>query len=98
MNKFGKFLCMAALALPLATQAHAQYAQPAPPPPVVERPGPVPYGGAVWVPGHHRWNGYRYVWVPGHYVHARRPGAVWVPWHWVQTPHGWVYRQGHWRY
>lgn len=38
-----------------------------PPPPRVEyRPVLPPYP-AVWVPGHWRWNGYRYVWIRGHY-------------------------------
>ncbi len=40
---------------------------PPPPPPLVEyRPAP-PFRRAVWVPGHWRYNGYRYVWVRGHY-------------------------------
>lgn len=98
MNKCLKLLCMAVLALPLASAAHAQYATSAPPPPVAEQPGPTPYGGAAWIPGHQRWNGRRYVWVPGHYVHARRPGAVYVPGRWVQSRRGWAWRPGHWRY
>ncbi|HEY0792844.1 MAG TPA: YXWGXW repeat-containing protein [Chthoniobacterales bacterium] len=39
----------------------------APPPAIVEyRPAPPPYR-VIWVQGHWRWNGSRYVWVPGHY-------------------------------
>lgn len=41
----------------------------APPPPalIVEtRPAPPRYR-AVWVAGHWRWNGHRYLWVRGHY-------------------------------
>jgi hypothetical protein len=98
MNKLSKLLCIAALAGPLALPALAQYAPQAPPPPVAEAPGPVPYAGAVWVPGYHRWERGAYVWVPGHYERPRRPGAVWIPGHWKQTPRGWVWRPGHWRY
>jgi len=39
---------------------------PAPPPRVEYRPAP-PAHPVVWVRGHWRWNGYRYVWIPGHY-------------------------------
>ncbi len=40
-----------------------------PPPPevIVERRPPPPFAYAVWVPGHWRWNGHRYVWSHGHY-------------------------------
>jgi hypothetical protein len=38
-----------------------------PPPPRVEyRPAPPPYA-VVWVRGHWRWNGYRWIWISGHY-------------------------------
>ncbi|HLH37002.1 MAG TPA: hypothetical protein VKX41_20180 [Alloacidobacterium sp.] len=70
----------------------------APPPVVVERPGPPPRPGYVWVGGYHRWDGYRYVWVPGHYVLPPRPRAVWVPGHWVERRGGWVFVEGHWRW
>ena len=40
---------------------------PPPPPPMVEYRPQRPAYGVVWVPGHWRWNGYRYVWVRGHY-------------------------------
>jgi len=58
------------------------YRQPAPPPPttiVVQRPpAPAPplrveviparpQYPVVWVRGHWRWNGFRWVWIPGHY-------------------------------
>ena len=38
-----------------------------PPPPRVEYRPPGPPFPAVWVPGHWRWNGYRYIWIRGHY-------------------------------
>jgi YXWGXW repeat-containing protein len=68
-----------------------------PPPVVVERPGPPPRAGYVWVPGYHRWDGARYVWVPGRYAYPPRPRAVWVPGRWDHRHDGWVYREGRWR-
>lgn len=41
--------------------------QPAPPPLIVETVPVRPRYAAVWVPGHWRWNGRRYVWIRGHY-------------------------------
>lgn len=70
----------------------------APPPVVIEHPGPPPRTGYVWVGGYHRWDGYRYVWVPGHYVLPPRPRAVWVPGHWAERRGGWVFVEGHWRW
>ncbi len=69
----------------------------APPPVVVERPGPLPGTRYVWVPGYQRWNGVRYVWAPGRYVIPPRPRAVWVPGHWVAGRGGWVFIAGYWR-
>lgn len=68
-----------------------------PPAPIVERPGPPPRTGFVWVGGYHRWNGQRYVWVPGRWVRPPRPHAVWVPAHWVPRRGGYVFVRGHWR-
>ena len=51
----------------------------APPPVVVEHPGPIPNPGWVWVGGYWRWTGHHYVWAHGHWVYPPRPGAVWVP-------------------
>jgi hypothetical protein len=39
----------------------------APPPPRVEYRPPPPSYAVVWVHGHWRWNGYRWVWIAGHY-------------------------------
>lgn len=41
----------------------------APPPPalIVETRPALPRYRAVWVPGHWRWNGRRYIWARGHY-------------------------------
>jgi hypothetical protein len=37
-----------------------------PPAPIVERPGPAPRPGMVWIGGFHHWDGQRYVWTAGH--------------------------------
>lgn len=98
MNWKGRFATGALAFLLAAGAAQAQVVvHVAPPPPVVERPGPVPSGGWVWVGGHHRWDGRRYVWVPGHYVRPPRPHAVWIPGRWVPRQGGYVYVAGHWR-
>jgi len=69
----------------------------APPPVVVEHPGPPPARGYVWVPGYHRWDGVRYVWVPGRYSVPPRARAIWVPGHWAARRGGWVFVAGRWR-
>jgi hypothetical protein len=67
-----------------------------PPPAQVETPPPQPIPGSVWVPGHWRWDGVRYVWMTGHWD-VRPRGATWVPGHWRRAPRGWVWMPGHWR-
>lgn len=69
-----------------------------PPAPIIERPGPPPQRGYVWIAGYHRWNGARYVWVPGRWMVPPRPHAHWVPAHWVHRRRGWMLIEGHWRY
>jgi hypothetical protein len=71
--------------------------QVAPPPVVVEHPGPRPHDGWVWVPGYHRWDGHRYNWVGGRWAAPPRPHAVWVPGHWRHEAGGYVWIEGHWR-
>ena len=39
-----------------------------PPAVIVERPGRPLHAGWVWLPGHYRWNGRRYVWAPGYWA------------------------------
>ena len=68
-----------------------------PPPVVVERPGPPPERGFVWIRGYQRWDGGRYVWVPGHYERPPHPGARWVDHKYVHRNGGWVFQEGHWR-
>lgn len=61
--------------------------------PTVQRPTR-PTGGAVWVSGQWRWNGYRYVWLPGYW--ELNPRGSWTSGHWRATPHGWVWVYGYW--
>jgi hypothetical protein len=68
-----------------------------PPPVIVERPGPPLHAGWVWVPGHYRWYGGRYIWVRGNRVNPPRRGAVWIPGRWVPRGGGYVYVAGSWR-
>jgi hypothetical protein len=68
-----------------------------PPAPVVERRGPPPDRGYVWIAGYHRWEGDHYVWTPGRWDRPPRPGAVWVAHKWVHRHGEWVLIEGHWR-
>lgn len=68
-----------------------------PPAPIIERPGPPPERGFVWIAGYHRWDGAQYVWVPGHYERPPHPGAHWVAHRWVHRHGEWVLVEGHWR-
>jgi len=94
-----KFALAALLALTLLPAA--SYAQVVirvgPPPVIVERPGPPPERGFIWIGGYHRWDGARYVWVPGHYERPPHPGARWVGHRYVRRGGGWVFVEGHWR-
>ncbi len=73
--------------------ASTMYVPTPPPPPRVEkrtaRPGP----GKMWVEGHWKYNGHKYVWVSGGW---RKQGA-WVAGHWVKKPRGWVWVPGHYK-
>jgi hypothetical protein len=90
-----------AVLLALALVPAASYAQVviriAPPPVIVERPGPPPEPGFVWIAGYHRWEGDHYVWTPGHYERPPHPGARWVAHRWVHRHDQWVLVEGHWR-
>lgn len=58
-------LCGLALFAGMATANAQVVVRIGPPAPVVERPGPPPREGFVWVGGYHRWDGHGYVWTPG---------------------------------
>jgi len=91
------FVGIVASALISATAFAQVVVRVAPPPVVVERPGPPPHAGYIWTGGYHRWDGNRYVWVPGRYVVAPHPHAEWIPGHWAERHGGWVFVEGHWR-
>lgn len=101
-----KFAMAVLLALTLLPAAFAQGPLPpgpgqpipaGPPAPIVERPGPPPQHGFVWISGYHRWDGGRYVWVPGRWDRPPRPHARWVPAHYVHRHGGWFFIEGRWR-
>lgn len=94
-----KLLLIATAALLSIPPAFAQriVVRVAPPPVIVEHPGPRPHGGWVWVHGYHRWDGARYVWVSGHWVEPIHPHAVWIDGHWRHDRDGYVWVDGHWR-
>ncbi len=69
----------------------------APPAPIVEAQPPVPYAGAVWMPGHWWWHGRHHTWIAGHYERGQ-PGRAWHRAEWVRTPNGrWRYVPGYWQ-
>ena len=68
-----------------------------PPVPMPEEHEHAPHPGWVWVEGHHRWNGHRYVWVHGYWAPLPHPGAVWVHHHWELRNGVWVLVPGHWQ-
>ena len=67
-----------------------------PPPPrevMVVRPSP----RHVWIQGHYRWTGNRYVWDRGYWTVPPRDRAVWVPGRWDRRNGGHFWIQGYWR-
>jgi hypothetical protein len=68
-----------------------------PPPPIVERRGPPPERGFVWIDGYQRWEGGRYIWFPGRWERPPYPGARWIAHHWVHRHGQWLLIEGHWR-
>jgi len=69
----------------------------APPRARVERRGPAPGRGYVWVPGYQRWDGHAYAWEPGRWDMPPRPRARWEAHHWVKRHGEWVFVEGRWR-
>ncbi len=69
---------------------------PEPPPPLkteikTAKPGP----NAVWIDGHWKWNGHKYVWKPGYW--EKNPRGTWVPGHYTKRSRGHVWVPGHWK-
>src|SRR5262245_61896596 len=98
--RFNKWtgLVLGSFILAGAASVDAQVIVQVPPPhPIVERRGPRPGRGFVWVPGYQRWGGRRYVWVPGQWQRPPRPFSRWVPGRWVRHGRGWEFRGAYWR-
>jgi len=85
---------VAALAFNAAAEVVVQIA---PPRAVIERRGPPPGAGYVWIGGYHRWDGNAYAWNAGRWEQPPRPHARWAAHHWVHRHDGWVLVEGHWR-
>jgi WXXGXW repeat (2 copies) len=67
-----------------------------PPAPIEEVRPPVPFDGAMWIPGFWHFNGARHVWVAGRWS-ARPAGYHWEQHRWEPRPDGrWAQRPGHW--
>lgn len=96
MKKFVLALMLAISLAPAASFAQV-VVRVGPPAPIVERHGPRPGPGFVWISGYHRWDGAHYVWVPGRWDRPPHPGAVWVAHRWVHRNGGYVLVEGHWR-
>ena len=67
-------------------------------PPVekVVKVGPKPFKSVVWISGHWKWNGHKYIWSKGYWTKPKL-GKVWRKGHWVKKPRGWIYIKGHWK-
>jgi hypothetical protein len=69
----------------------------APPPAIVESPGPPPGPGFVWIHGYWIHPHARYEWVRGHWERPPHARAVWAAPRWERTEHGWRHEPGRWR-
>lgn len=96
MKKTALALLLAFTMLPATTFAQV-VVRIGPPAPIVERRGPPPGRGYIWVDGYQNYVGDHYAWVHGYWARPPRPGAHWVAHHWVHRHGGWVLIQGHWR-
>lgn len=67
-----------------------------PPPVRIERPGPPPAVGYLWIEGFWNWSGGRHVWMPGHWE-PQRQGQRWEPRRWERGQRGREQRGGEWR-
>src|SRR5262245_37625361 len=68
----------------------------APPEAIEEDPGPLPYYGALWLPGYWNWNS-RWYWVRGRWTAPPQPGYEWSPPHYQNYGGAIVYVRPHWR-
>ena len=76
----------------------AAYYATVPPPPIrVERYGPAPGVGFVWINGYWGWRGNAYAWVPGYWGRPPHPRAVWVEPRWERYGGRYRFHEGRWR-
>ncbi|WP_345212980.1 hypothetical protein [Mucilaginibacter gynuensis] len=94
ISKFG-ILAMLVVSFLITSCSSNRYVAVRPADPYYNRP-PVPYRGAVWVPGEWAYRSHRYVYVNGYYTQPRR-NHVYVQGHWEQTRRGHVWHKGYWR-
>jgi len=66
-----------------------------PPTVIVERRPPPPSRVHIWVEGHWRHDGHRFVWAQGRYEKVHR-GKHYVQPRWIHTERGWALYEGHW--
>jgi len=97
MKKTALALLISFAWLPVLCGAQQIIVRMPPPPIIVERPGPAPEPGFVWISGYQRWDGDRYVWVPGHYERPPHEHGVWVGHRWAHRGGHWAFVEGHWR-
>lgn len=55
------------------------------------------WGGAVWQPGHWRWNGRSWYWRRGRWLQPRGDGYYYSQARWIEQGGRWVYYSGGWR-
>jgi len=91
----GLFLVGAGVAAIQPAEGHV-FVRFGPPPPRVERIGPVPHPGWVWLRGRWTWDGAHWVWAPGYWTPPPAINATWVPGHWKHHARGWIWIEGHW--
>ncbi len=91
-------LALAALAMPIASEAQVICTGDASPPPelpVYEQP-PIPAPGYIWAPGYWGIGPVGYYWVPGTWVLPPAVGLLWTPGYWAWRDGIYVWNAGYW--
>ena len=73
------------------------YAYGPPPPPRMERYGPAPAPGHVWIKGYWGYSGRQYAWTQGYWARPPHRNARWTEGRWDRDGRGYRYRKGSWR-
>ena len=97
-----RYLLIAALGLTALTGCggygyNSYYASAPPPPPRMERYGPAPGPGHVWINGYWGYSSGRYGWAPGYWARPPHRNARWIEGRWDRDGRGYRYRKGYWR-